>query len=365
MPLSDAKITDTGLRVFTVPTDALEADGTFQWNRTTMVLVELSSGKTRGLGYTYADTSTAKLAKTLLDEAVNGRDAFDHGAILQAMYARIRNLGTTGIAMMAISAVDNALWDLRARLTDLPLVSLLGRVRDNIPLYGSGGFTSYNDTQLHEQLGGWAGQGFRMVKMKIGTHPEDDVRRVKVARKAIGESVELFVDANGAYTVAQALNFAREFEQYKVRWFEEPVSSDDLAGLRQIRERAPAGMDIAAGEYGYTAWYFREMLEAQAVSVLQADATRCGGISGFLDAGSLCWAAHRPLSSHCAPSLHLHVCCAVPHAVHMEYFHDHARIERMFFDGYCEPSEGRMEPDLSRPGFGLDLRENDVARFVV
>jgi len=148
-----------------------------------------------------------------------------------------------------------------------------------------------------------------------------------------------------------------------VRWFEEPVSSDDLAGLRQVRERAPVGMDIAAGEYGYNAWYFREMLEANAVTVLQADATRCGGISGFLDAASLCWAAHRPLSSHCAPSLHLHVCCAAPRAVHMEYFHDHARIERMFFDGYCEPRKGVMKPDLSRPGLGLDLREADVAQY--
>jgi L-alanine-DL-glutamate epimerase-like enolase superfamily enzyme len=124
-------------------------------------------------------------------------------------------------------------------------------------------------------------------------------------------------------------------------------------------------MDIAAGEYGYNAWYFRQMLEAGAVSVLQADATRCGGISGFLDAASLCWAAHRPLSAHCAPSLHLPVCCAVPSAVHMEFFHDHARIERMFFDGFCEPREGVMRPDLSRPGFGLTLREKDIAQYAV
>jgi L-alanine-DL-glutamate epimerase-like enolase superfamily enzyme len=329
-----------------------------------MVVVELSSGSTLGLGYTYADTSTAQLTATLLEEMVNGRDAFAHGAILQTMYGRVRNLGTTGIAMMAISAIDNALWDLRARLADLPLVSLLGRLHEGIPLYGSGGFTSYNDKQLRAQLGGWAEQGFTMVKMKIGSHPEDDVRRVKLARKAMGDSVKLFVDANGAYSVSQAVEFAQEF-QTNVSWFEEPVSSDDLVGLRQVRQRIPAGMDVAAGEYGYTAWYFRQMLEAEAVDVLQADATRCGGISGFLDAASLCWAAHRPLSSHCAPSLHLHVCCAVPRAVHMEYFHDHARIERMFFDGFCAPRNGEMKPDLSRPGLGLTLRERDVAKYAV
>jgi len=362
---SEAKITKTNLRVYTVPTDAPEADGTCQWNRTTMVLAELSSGASKGIGYTYADTATAKLVSTLLDEIVKDRDAFEHAAILLAMYARVRNLGTTGISMTAISAVDNALWDLRARIAGLPLVSLLGRVRDGIGLYGSGGFTSYDDKQLRAQLGGWAAQGFGMVKMKVGSQPEDDVRRVSVARKAIGDSVQLFTDANGAYSVSQAIRFAQEFAASDVRWFEEPVSSDDLAGLRQVRERAPAGMDVAAGEYGYTAWYFREMLEAQAVSVLQADATRCGGISGFLDAASLCRAAHRPLSSHCAPSLHLHVCCAVPRAVHMEFFHDHARIERIFFDGFCEPHDGVMKPDLSRPGMGLILKEKDAERYAV
>jgi L-alanine-DL-glutamate epimerase-like enolase superfamily enzyme len=361
--VAEAKISETNVRVFTVPTDAPEGDGTFRWDQTTMVLVELSSGGTSALGFTYADISTAKLSSTLLDEVVKGRDAFEHGAILGDLYRRIRNLGTTGIAMMAISAIDNALWDLRARLLEVPLVNLLGRVRDGIALYGSGGFTSYNDRQLSIQLGGWAEEGFRMVKMKIGTHPQDDLRRVGVARKAIGDSVHLFVDANGAFSVSEAILLADQLVQGDVGWFEEPVTSDDLAGLRQVRERAAEGMDIAAGEYGYTAWYFRQMLEAEAVTVLQADATRCGGISGFLDAASLCWAAHRPLSSHCAPSLHLHVCCAVPRAVHMEYFHDHARIERMFFDGYCEPRNGEMRPDLSRPGLGLTLRENDVAQF--
>jgi L-alanine-DL-glutamate epimerase-like enolase superfamily enzyme len=362
---SAAKITSANVRTFSVPTDAAEADGTFRWNRTTMVLVELSSASTTAMGYTYADASTARLAATLLEELVKGRDAFTHGAILHALYGRVRNLGTTGISMMAISAIDTALWDLRSRLLGVPLVNLLGRVRDAIALYGSGGFTSYNDEQLRHQLGEWAAQGFSMVKMKIGSHPDDDLRRVKVAREAVGPAVQVFVDANGAYSVIQAMRFAQEFAEQDVRWFEEPVSSDDLAGLRQVRERVPAGMDIAAGEYGYTTWYFREMLEAQAVTVLQADATRCGGISGFLDAASLCWAAHRPLSSHCAPALHLHACCAVPRAVHMEYFHDHQRIERLFFDGYCEPRDGVMKPDLSRPGIGLTLRESDVAQYEV
>jgi L-alanine-DL-glutamate epimerase-like enolase superfamily enzyme len=294
---------------------------------------------------------------------VVGSDPFCHAATLQEMLRRIRNLGETGIAMMAVSAIDNALWDLRARLMDLPIVSLLGQVRAGVPVYGSGGFTTYSDRQLSDQLGGWTESGFANVKMKIGRHPDKDLARVETARKAIGDSCNLFVDANGAYGVVQSIKMAERFAAYGVQWFEEPVSSDNLVGLKQVRERAPAGMDIAAGEYGYTAWYFRSMLDAEAVTVLQADCTRCGGISGFLDAAALCWAHNVPLSSHCGPSMHLHVCCAVPRAVHMEFFHDHVRIERMFFDGFCEPVKGCMIPDLSRPGMGLELKEKDAARF--
>jgi len=357
------KITGIKVEVFTVPTDAPETDGTYAWNSTTMVMVHLEAGATTGLGYTYADESTAKLAQTLLQKVVAGRDIFSHGAILQDVYGHVRNLGETGITRMAAAAIDNAMWDLRARLLGIPLVNLLGRVRDGIPIYGSGGFTSYNDSQLQHQLGGWAQDGFSMVKMKVGSNPEDDPRRVEVARNAIGDQCELFVDANGAYTVTQALRLANRFAEQKVRWLEEPVSSDNLAGLGEVRARAPIGMDIAAGEYGYTAWYFRRMIDAGAVTILQADATRCGGISGFLDVAALCWAANIPLSSHCGPSMHLHVCCAVPRAIHMEFFHDHARIERMFFDGFCEPQNGIMKPDLTRPGHGLALKEKDVASY--
>jgi L-alanine-DL-glutamate epimerase-like enolase superfamily enzyme len=140
------------------------------------------------------------------------------------------------------------------------------------------------------------------------------------------------------------------------------VSSDDLKGLRVIRDRAPASVEIAAGEYGYDIDYFRRMLEAGAVDVLQADATRCGGITGFLDAAALCSAHHLPLSAHTAPLLHTHVCCAAP-VRHLEYFHDHVRIEQLFFDGVPEPVNGELQPDLSRPGMGVELKKKDAERF--
>jgi L-alanine-DL-glutamate epimerase-like enolase superfamily enzyme len=348
---------------YTIPTDLPESDGTLEWDQTTIVLVHAHAGGRSGMGYTYADNATAKLIHSKLARTVQGRDALDIPGCSQAMWHEIRNLGHPGITAMAISAVDCALWDLKARLLDVPLVRLLGRVREGAPVYGSGGFTSYTIAQLEEQLGAWAANGIPRVKMKIGRNAGADIERVEAARTVIGPDVELFVDANGAYSRKEALKQAERFTRFDVKWFEEPVSSDDLDGLRLIRDRAPAGMDIAAGEYGYTLWYFRRMLDAGAVDVLQADVTRCGGITTFLQVDALCQARSMQLSAHTAPSVSMHACCATPSVRHLEYFHDHARIESMLFDGPVAPVKGELRPDLSRPGMGLELKRADAQRF--
>lgn len=359
----DAVIQKVTVAAYTVPTDLPESDGTLEWNRTTLVLVHASAGDQTGLGYTYANQATASLIHEFLAKIIEGRNAMAVKANWEAMVSQTRNLGRSGIVAMAISAIDAALWDLKARLLGLPLVTLLGPVRDGIAVYGSGGFTSYTDEELETQLGGWASAGIPRVKMKVGRDARADRERVRRARGAIGANTALFVDANGAYSRKQALAQAEVFANSNVAWFEEPVSSDDLAGLRLMRDRAPAIMEIAAGEYGYNIDYFRRMLEAGAVDVLQADATRCGGITGFLETAALCTAHHLPLSGHTAPLLHTHVCCAAAPVRHLEYFHDHVRIERLFFDGVVEPFKGELRPDLSRPGIGMELKKKDVERF--
>jgi L-alanine-DL-glutamate epimerase-like enolase superfamily enzyme len=199
--------------------------------------------------------------------------------------------------------------------------------------------------------------------MKIGRDANADRERVRLARAAIGKEAELFVDANGAYSRKQALAQAEAFAESNVTWFEEPVSSDDLGGLHLIRDLAPAGMEIAAGEYGYDIVYFQRMLAARSVDVLQADATRCGGFTGFLQAATLCQAHQVPLSAHTAPALHAHVCCAAVPVRHVEYFHDHSRIERMLFEGIPEVKNGELVPDLSRTGLGIELKAADAKKF--
>jgi L-alanine-DL-glutamate epimerase-like enolase superfamily enzyme len=347
---------------FVIPTDAPEADGTFAWNSTTLVIAEVEAGGETGLGYTYADASLVDLIPRVLGRAIDGIDALDVPRAWVTMRRAVRNLGQPGLCATAIAAVDAALWDLKGKLLGTSLADLFGCARDEVAVYGSGGFTSYSDERLAEQLGTWTGSGIKWVKMKIGSEPERDLGRVSVARRAIG-AAGLFVDANGAYSRKQALDFAERFADLDVSWFEEPVSSDDLEGLHLLRDRGPGGLAIAAGEYGYEPGYFRRMLAAGAVDVLQADASRCGGLTGFLQVGALCEAFGVPLSAHCAPALHLAAAAALPRFVHQEWFHDHVRIEAMLFDGAPPLENGAIRPDRSRPGLGLALKRADAARF--
>jgi L-alanine-DL-glutamate epimerase-like enolase superfamily enzyme len=360
---SEPLIEAVDVSVYTIPTDAPEADGTLRWDSTTMVLVEIRGGSASGLGYTYGNRAVAAVAKQLAEKCLAGQSAFDIPQLHQRMRTQVRNDGGQGITAMAIAALDIALWDLKARMLNVAVSKLIGAAERSVPVYGSGGFTSYSNAQLAKQFSAWAKAGFTAVKMKIGTNAAADPERVRAARKAIGSDVALFVDANGAYSEKQAIALAHRFAEYGVSWFEEPVSSDNLAGLRAIRRAVPAPVEVAAGEYGYDADYVRRMLESEAVDVLQLDATRCMGFTGFLHAASLAEAFHCPLSAHCAPTLHMHVACAIPGFRHIEYFHDHARIEAMLFDGFISPKNGLLEPDRSRPGLGLIFKRKDAERL--
>ena len=352
--------------VFEVPTDQFSSDGTATWNNTTMIMVEaVTDAGVTGLGYTYGAAAAAHVVHGPLLSAIEGREAADVRGAWEAMIAAVRNAGAPGIAATAISAVDVALWDVKARAAGEALFEHLGPARREVPVYGSGGLTSYTEARLVEQLSGWVEAGIPRVKMKIGKNwgrsAEEDLSRVAAVRRAIGPEAELFVDANGAYTAKQAIRLAARFADLGVTYFEEPVSSDRLDELALIRSRVP--LDVAAGEYGYSPWYFHRMLAAQAVDILQADATRCLGVTGWMIAAGLAYAAGIPFSAHTAPSIHAHLGCAAPQISHLEYFHDHVRVEAMLFDGTLDAVGGRLRPDPSRPGLGLALKAREAERW--
>jgi L-alanine-DL-glutamate epimerase-like enolase superfamily enzyme len=349
---------------YEVPTDEPESDATAEWDSTTIVVVEAHAGGKTGLGYTYAPAAAGKLIEEKLADGVEGAEALSPAATWEKLATALRNAGRPGLGFCALAAVDTALWDLKARLLELPLVDALPRVHDAVLIYGSGGFCSYSLERLREQLAGWVEAGIPRVKIKISREPERDAERLDTACEAINDLVELYVDSNGAFGAKEALGWAERLRRdWGVRWYEEPVSSADLDGLRLVRERGPRGLEIAAGEYAYVLADFRNLIGA--VDCLQADVTRCGGFTGLLQAAGLARAHGLDLSAHCAPQLSAHGFCAVPNARHIEYFHDHVRIEPLLFDGVLAPVEGTLRPDRSQPGHGLELKHADAERYAV
>jgi len=360
-------VRDITTAVYVIPTDAPEADGTLAWDKTTMVVASVRAGTARGIGWTYAAAAAGGVIADVLADAVTGRSVMDLPGAAEAMARAVRNIGRPGIAATAISAVDIALWDLKARLLGVSVTRLLGQARDGVPVYGSGGFTSYDEQQTREQLTGWVEKDrIPRVKIKIGeswgARERRDLERVALAREVIGPEAELYVDANGGYTTGQAVRIGRRVsEEYGVTWFEEPVSSQDLAGLAAVRRQVLP--DVTAGEYSWSLADSARLIDAGAVDCLQLDVTRCGGITEFLRGSALAAAHNLQVSGHCAPNLHARVGAAVPNLRHVEYFHDHQRIEQMLFDGALNPYGGVLTPDPDQPGLGLTLRESDADRY--
>ncbi|HEX3795895.1 MAG TPA: enolase C-terminal domain-like protein [Acidimicrobiales bacterium] len=353
-------------RTFVIPTDGLEGDGTLEWEATTMVVVEVVAGNVRGIGWTYASAACRDVIEETLAHVVLGSSALSIAHCHEEMVRACRNFGRPGVVSCAISAVDIALWDCKARLLGLPLSELIGRYQDSAPIYGSGGFTTYDETTARAQLEQWVHQwAIPRVKIKIGESwgscERRDVERTELAREAIGPKAELYVDANGAYTRKQAIRVGRQLDECAaVTWLEEPVSSDDLIGLHEVRDQVV--VDVAAGEYGYDETYFARMVAANAVDCLQVDVTRCGGYTSWLRAAALAHAHGLDVSAHCAPNLHAHVAVCVPNLRHIEYFHDHHRIETSLFDGALSPMGGNLQP-TDALGHGMTLKESDAARW--
>lgn len=355
MSTDAARITGVDVDVYTVDTPGPEADGTLSWSSTTAVVAHIRADEQVGLGWTYSSPAAAAVIREHLASVLTGRHPGDIAGAWDAMHRACRNFGTRGMVMQALSALDIALWDLKARLVDQPLVALFGQCRDTVPIYGSGGFTTLDENQLADQVATWTSSGCRAMKIKIGqdwgARVDRDLDRVNQLRELAGDQVELMVDANGGYTVGQAVRVGTALDELGVIWFEEPVSSDDIDGLARLRGMLRC--DVAAGEYVSDLYDTRRL--APAVDCLQLDATRCGGYTGWRAAAAFAAAHNLQVSAHCAPALHAPVAASIPNLRHIEYFIDHTRLEPILFDGIAEPVAGRLTPNCTVPGHGYRL----------
>ena len=359
------KIPITKCKAFalTIPTEATESDGTLEWNSTTLALVQICADGIWGLGYTYCQHGVVPLIENLLQAHVAGQNILELPRIWGNLTTAVRNNGRQGFSAMAISAIDNALWDLKAKILKISMTDLLGRCREQVEVYGSGGFTSQTLPELQQQMQSWKSQGIRYFKMKVGTHPDQDARRVHFVRECIGPDNTLMVDANEAYDSVLALKLAEEFAKDQVSWFEQPVRATDLNAMHELRQRLPIGMRLTSGEYIYELAQVKNLLRMRSTDVIQLDVTRCQGVSGFLKAAAVCEAFDVSISSHCALALHVALGCALPGMLQLEYFYDHARIENLIFDGVPQVQNGFLKANSSALGFGLTLKADEIKRW--
>jgi len=364
-PHDSPLIEDVAARAYTIPTDRPEADATLSWDSTTLVWVTARAGGKSGSGWTYAPAACARLVEDLLAPALVAQPAFAISSAHERMRVAARNAGLLGPTIYALSAVDVALWDLKARLLDVSLADLIGASASSLPVYGSGGFTTYDARTLTDQVEGWLAAGVRAVKIKIGegagANVSRDLDRVAQVRELIGPDRKLLVDANGGYRRKQAARVGRRLCELGVTWFEEPVSSDDKAGLAQLS--GMLDLDVAAGEYANDLVESRRLCEV--VDCLQVDGTRCGGITGWLRTAALAASFCLDVSGHCAPNLQALGAMAVPNLRHLEWFHDHVRIEGRFIDGCGELRDGRLAIDSGTIGHGYTLKEPDLEPYRV
>jgi L-alanine-DL-glutamate epimerase-like enolase superfamily enzyme len=295
------------------------------------------------------------------------QDPLCHEKLWDDMFWRVRGFGRKGIAFNAISAVDIALWDLKAKAFGVPLYRLLGPYTDTVPIYGSGGWTHFTEAELIAEQMGYVERGIPRVKMKLakdfGQAEEEDLLRLAAVRKAVGDGVEIFVDANNGYYAKQAIAMGRRFVDYNVRWFEEPVLADDIQGLAAIAKAIE--IPVATGENEYTKYGFKDLISQGGADIVQPDVGRVGGVTEWMKVAHLAHAFNLPVAPHAVQLVHMHLACATPNLRVVEYLGFSEEADKIWYTEFPEPKDGMWSPYPDRPGLGLELDPAAVKKYAV
>jgi L-alanine-DL-glutamate epimerase-like enolase superfamily enzyme len=316
-----------------------------------------------GVGTPIARDVIERVLKPLLV----GQDPLCIEKLWDDMFWRVRGYGRKGVAFCAISAVDIALWDLKAKLFGVPLYRLLGPYTDRVPIYGSGGWTSYSEAELVREQTGYVERGIPRVKMKVakdfGRSEREDIKRLAAVRKAVGDNVEIYVDANNGYYAKQAIGMARHLAEYDVKWFEEPVLADDISGLAAIARAID--IPVATGEHEYTRYGFKSLIAEGGADIVQPDVGRVGGVTEWMKVAHLASAFNLPIAPHAVQLVHLHLACCIPNLKVVEYLGTAEEGDRIWYTEFPEQRDGYWSPYPDRPGLGLELSPEAVRRYAV
>ena len=362
-------IADVHVHLVSAPVRAGFADSTRKVESVGYTVVRvLTDQGLEGVGLTYHEVggeATRALICHDIAPRLRRRDPFETEALWNEFFAYLRGVGRKGLTFCAYSAIDIALWDLKGKILGMPLHRLFGGNRREVPVYASGGWTSFSDEQLVADSKAKVEAGYGVIKIKAGVeggrNPRRDVRRVCMVREAIGPEVSLIIDANNCWDAATAIQFANNVREYDIMALEEPVFADDIPGLRRFRR----GTDIplATGEHEYTRYGVRDLVLAEAADIVQADGTRVGGITEMLKIGAITQAWNLKFAPHAMEHMHMHLVAALPNALFVERLDIFEGITASVFRGAPVPSRGMLDvPD--RPGLGLNLnmdfiREHD------
>ena len=312
-----------------------------------------------GFGVTYHEVggeATKMLIEKNIAPRIIGKDPFETEVIWQDMFQYLRGVGRKGLMFCALSAVDIALWDLKGKILNMPLYRLWGGNKKQVPVYGSGGWTSYSDEELVEEMKEIVSRGYKMVKFKVGYNggqsPSRDVERVRKVREAIGPDIGIMLDANNCWDAATGARFANRVKDYDIMFLEEPVFADDIPGLRRFKQSTD--MPLASGEHEYTKFGARDLIMNNAADIVQLDGTRAGGFTEMLKVAALTQAWNLKFAPHAMENIHIHLVSACPNALFLERLLLFEELTRNVYDGAPEPVDGYMTiPDL--PGLGLKL----------
>ena len=354
------KIAKVDVHLVSYPVSGNFADATRTVETVGFTVVRITTDQgLEGIGITYHEVggeATVALIQRNMAPKLMGRDPFETEVLWQEFFGYLRGVGRKGLMYCALSAVDIALWDLKGKIIGMPLFRLLGGNKTEVPVYSSGGWTSYSDEELVEEMTGMVAQGYRMIKFKVGVEGGHNTRRdrerVRKVREAVGPDIKLLLDANNCWDAATAVQFANTIREYDILLFEEPVFADDIPGLARFKR----GTDIplATGEHEYTKFGARDLLMAGAADIVQIDGTRTGGFTEMLKIAALTQAWNVKFAPHAMENIHLHLVSAIPNAPFLERLFLFEDLTAHVFKDAPKPVGGMMTiPDL--PGLGLAL----------
>jgi L-alanine-DL-glutamate epimerase-like enolase superfamily enzyme len=329
---------------------------------TVLVEMETDAGAV-GSGYCFAfGRHRGRALHALVTDLIpiyEGQDPRAPRAHFERAWRSINFLGHAGAAVIALSALDTACWDVAAQAADVPLVRLVGGGRDRVPTYASSGlWLDYSIDELVAEAERFVAQGHRAMKMRLGRSAEQDVERVRRLREAIGRDVKLLADVNQGWDEATAIRTGRRLEEFDLYWLEEPLAYEDHDGCARVA--AVLDTPIATGETDYGALGMKRLLDARAADILMPDLERMGGVTGYLDAAALCKAYHTPVSTHLFMEASCHLLAAQPHGIILEHM---AWWQELYDEPLAVKDGAVVLPH--RPGIGLRLDARAVQRFAV